>query len=1337
MTDQLFRPAPSAQPGTTVAPLLPAERVGRWVLHRAGIINVWQYDRTELSFAGGRVLLRGKNGAGKSKALEVLLPFLLDADTRAMDATGRDRTTVYWLMTDGREAGNHVGYVWLELRMTSESGEERFCTLGAGLKASTSTRQPATWFFLTEDARVGVDLHLNPTVSVEKLKERLGAESVTTAAEHRRRVATHLFGLHDEMRYSNLLHLLRRLRDPNIGNRIEAGELAAVLRDALPPPSGEALEKAADRFDTLEQVREQLARTERTAAVLARFLDTYRSYARGVLGERCHAVLGADAEHRRAAREAKRLAGEAEAAVRAQAAADAEVEHLFEDESRARVELEGLQASEAYKDHLHLDDRRRAVAAKLETARIARQSAEAAGRAARQAADDVERAAERAAEAERRVNDGRAVLVRLAREAGIDQAVVPRQADAIAPAVAVADGRRRAAAQVRVIAERAAETAVLAAQADARAARSEQELSARQSQADEANSAWVTESGAWRQAVTDWTHAERPDLAGGELGPPPDWGRLYRAMGEGGAVAEELAEVSELAVALLLPLREAARGAESGARADVREAERALKEMEAERARLEAEEEARPPVSRFLGAERDERAGSPFYELVDFVPDLDGPARAGLEAALEASGLLDAWVAGNGLVVHPSTHDVILRLDAPVLPEGVPTLADALTAPRPEVARLLRTVGLGDSGDNPWMATDGRWSLGPLRGAWSKVEAEYLGAGARRATRDRRLAETTRRCAELSAALAGVSARFEAARGVRERLDNLPATLPPDTLVRRSASTALALAGVASDALSRAEEDRRSAQQARTTAAQVRSELTHAASLDSLPVTMDGLSAVERAASDMARELHGWERLWAEWGGRTHEVAELTARHAERVVSADAAASDASALEQQHGNEMASLAALEDAIGASVAQVLAAVDACRAVMEAAQQALPPARERAGSLGVKAGSALAQASTAAAAVEVADSAVTASGERLQRAAVLPGVSVAACGVEWEWDGSGVVDAARALQARVAERPEGGAASDQVVLNRYRELEDGLAGGYDVVASEDDGVKYFHVVDDTGRQPLPAVAARVATEAEQTRGRLLADEREVIERFLLGELGEEIRERLLESHDLVLAANRALAGVRTSHGKGAHLNWQIDPEAPPAARVATQLLVMAPRATEEDARLRDALMDLIRAQREKDPSLGYLAHLREALDYRYWHRFSVQAVDDARPGSTRVLSSRLGLSQGEQRVLSYLALFAAAAAHFDGLGASCPRLLLLDDAFAKVDEPTHGRLLELLIELDLDFVMTSERMWGCFPEVPSLEIYEALREPLVPGVALVHFRWDGRQRHLIGM
>jgi hypothetical protein len=55
----------------------------------------------------------------------------------------------------------------------------------------------------------------------------------------------------------------------------------------------------------------------------------------------------------------------------------------------------------------------------------------------------------------------------------------------------------------------------------------------------------------------------------------------------------------------------------------------------------------------------------------------------------------------------------------------------------------------------------------------------------------------------------------------------------------------------------------------------------------------------------------------------------------------------------------------------------------------------------------------------------------------------------------------------------------------------------------------------------------------------------------------------------------------------------------------------------------------------------------------------------------------------------------------------------------------------------VDLDLDFVITSERLWGCFPTVPSLHIYECLRDPAARGVATVHFTWDGRHRHLVGV
>jgi hypothetical protein len=53
---------------------------GRWQPLRAGILNLFLYDEQVFAFHNGRLLLRGNNGTGKSMALEVLLPYLLDAE---------------------------------------------------------------------------------------------------------------------------------------------------------------------------------------------------------------------------------------------------------------------------------------------------------------------------------------------------------------------------------------------------------------------------------------------------------------------------------------------------------------------------------------------------------------------------------------------------------------------------------------------------------------------------------------------------------------------------------------------------------------------------------------------------------------------------------------------------------------------------------------------------------------------------------------------------------------------------------------------------------------------------------------------------------------------------------------------------------------------------------------------------------------------------------------------------------------------------------------------------------------------------------------------------------
>jgi hypothetical protein len=199
----------------------------------------------------------------------------------------------------------------------------------------------------------------------------------------------------------------------------------------------------------------------------------------------------------------------------------------------------------------------------------------------------------------------------------------------------------------------------------------------------------------------------------------------------------------------------------------------------------------------------------------------------------------------------------------------------------------------------------------------------------------------------------------------------------------------------------------------------------------------------------------------------------------------------------------------------------------------------------------------------------------------------------------------------------------------------------------------------------------------------------------------------------------------------------LREDVSPEAREAIRLLTQPVgALLP---EERITLRDSLHRLIEASRSESPELSYSEHLALALDYRRWFEFRIKYTRPESEGRWLELHRRSPLSQGEQKVLCYLPLFAAAAAHFTSLAGAAPlapRLVLLDDAFPKIDVRTHPLLFGLLVQLDLDFVITSERLWGDHDTVPSLAIYEALRDPSQRGIAQYEYRWDGRGLRAIG-
>ncbi|WP_391530269.1 SbcC/MukB-like Walker B domain-containing protein [Candidatus Frankia nodulisporulans] len=104
-----------------------------------------------------------------------------------------------------------------------------------------------------------------------------------------------------------------------------------------------------------------------------------------------------------------------------------------------------------------------------------------------------------------------------------------------------------------------------------------------------------------------------------------------------------------------------------------------------------------------------------------------------------------------------------------------------------------------------------------------------------------------------------------------------------------------------------------------------------------------------------------------------------------------------------------------------------------------------------------------------------------------------------------------------------------------------------------------------------------------------------------------------------------------------------------------------------------------------------------------------------------------------SGGERALAVTIPLFAAASGHYrSARHPHAPRLVMLDEAFAGVDDDARASCLGLLAVFDMDVVMTSEREWGCYPTVPGLAISQLSRRDGIDAVLVTRWRWDGRQR-----
>jgi hypothetical protein len=916
---------------------------------RAGVINVWDYVDEEWAFADGRLALRGHNGSGKTKALEVLFPFVLDgvADSRRLDPfSGENRTMKSNLLYRGQES--EYGYAWMEFARGNGGEKPETVTLIIGMRAHRNTDGVRTSFYVT-GRRLGVDFGLLSADSRPLTERQLRAVLEPdawrrTATEYRDLVDARLFGLGRE-RYAQLLDLLLALRRPLLAKDLDPAKVSDTLSSGLSPVDDDLVQQAARDFENLAAVQKLFDDLTAAHAAVREFLTHYGAYVRAHVKFQLDLIsVRSDS----AVSHAEKIIGAAATyrlAVDAERRAESELRARRDEGKQLQGRLDGLKNSDEYKAQGRIEDKRREMMAGAREVAGQRDRLDRDRRQLGDAEAAARKLARRAAEARTAQERFGADLADAALRSGIaDDGFGPLDTgdDLLVTARARVAARRDDVGQIRGLLETIKTARNKRAFAEGDLGDKEH---AEQAQ-DAACADAAARLGQTRQTAVGELAAWAGRWAAGPAVVASDADALAEALeriGEPGATS--LTEVFDGRTAERQAATIAAR---AHVERELRELGERLAGLRAQRDAIAAEQDDAPQASDLRPASREGRPGAPLWRLVRFGDGISDAEAAAVEGALYGAGLLTAWV-------HPDpalTQAALARAEAdgyliPSAPASGRTLADVLVPEEQDrvapgvITAVLRSVAVTEdvaAAVSPAVSTKAQFSYGVHAGARPKAAPEYIGATNRASRRRARLAEFDELIARTVAEEKRLTEDLERASVQLDDLRRARRELPGTRPVARAAEAV----GQHAALLARAREDVAAARKKLDAAiaevdARTR-QLRQAAAERRMPTAAEQVDAIARAAAEFesaATQLH------AERAKLTQAEEDLTAaadaieqRKLENA-EAEAALADTERVQQALEEEFRTL---EETLQASVQQVLEQIRATERLLREADQA---------------------------------------------------------------------------------------------------------------------------------------------------------------------------------------------------------------------------------------------------------------------------------------------------------------------------------------------------------------------------------------------------------------
>ncbi|WP_435522146.1 TIGR02680 family protein [Cupriavidus taiwanensis] len=1395
---------------------------------RIGLIDIYLYDNEEFAFYDGKLNLRGRNGAGKSKVLSLTMPFLFDGFLMPsrMEPDADPGKKMLWNLLQG-SIDRRIGYVWMEFGRLRDGDEPEYVTLGAGLSADSRRPNVDHWFFMIDAGvagRVNDDLSLigngNRALTKDGLREVLAYRGrvFDTTQSYRDAVDERLFGV-GTTRYDALMNTLIQLRQPQLSKRPDEQLLSNALTQSLTPLPANLVNDVSEALVLLDEHHDELEKFNELRRSVAKFERHYRTYAgmqtrrKGRLLRQAHVDFQTASSTRHAATD------RVSAAIAAQARVEIELTTTNSEKERQQTRVNVLRDDPANKDSYRMAmaaedaaERRKAKDEAATELDERRRKLDASHTVAGERKDHFDKMGHQIA-------DIRHDVTRIAGLAGVSRAIANnRLISSEATDLVGADDAAILAAKTALFAE----TGVRRSQIS-EMRRMHGVVNTAQNKFEMFRDLRHDKESAKKAAE------ERLSQADNELDAASDdlldaWQRHFVGLrrikvdvdGNMERLAEwiqRLEEKNPCLTALLSGQQEAVEQiAKEEAEIKLKwlANERLAADLQGEREKLVAGVDIPPPPQYTRDYEaRSGRPGAPFWKLVDFKPKVRPEQRAGIEAALEGSGLLDAWVSPNGAITD--AEGKVLPLDAnwsqrssvaqsplktllaPSIPPecDVPTavverllagiacsdndpggeawlspsgryrlasLAGAWTKPAPPecdvptavVERLLAGIACSDNdpGGEAWLSPSGRYRLASLAGAWTKPAPAYIGTAARAQARAARLSLIDEAEKELGAERTSLREQINTAVQEQEQVRKELEDIPSDVGLRRAhlaVKSATESLNSAKAEFSRADTD---CQEAERRLQQAVNRRLEAATDMGLPVEPSGLTAVEDSLTELDPKFHGLDHLvygirqaWRDYETASRHEDDCRQEFAKQEAILAQCQIDDTRAEAQ-------LAVLRETIGMRVDQYEELITAARHALSIATDAYNAANAKQVAAAKEEGAANEALTSAETQVkEAADNRFRAIDAFKQVAeaglipAALPAIDIPDLTRPWAVDAAlGLARKAEQELSNLEDTDEAWRRSQSVINTEFRELDHALnALGHEAHGTQSDSGISVRIVFQGKEEQPHALLILLDEEIVRRENLLSVREQEILEQHLKQDIAIEIHRLLRTAEKQVHEINRELDKYPTATGVKFKLQWEPTKDNAGSTanfeRLRTILLQKSAELLTEDERkeIGDWFLQRIKAENENPDSYGQKSadRLARALDYRLWHRFRVQRSQN---GGWKSISDPA--SSGE-RALGLTVPMIAAVANFynQSAGQLAPRLILLDEAFAGIDDHARGDCAKLIQMFDLDFMITSEREWACYPAFPGVSICELQRAPGVDAVFVSRWKWDGKQRRQV--